>query len=158
MGEGGMTDRSKPKQVTGRLKIACDRMIWEGETYDVAAKAVGLTARAMRKALERPHVCAYLKAGKVTLRSSEGPRTLKRLVTLAHQDRNANAAVAACRAIEHIPSEESSHHWGGQQMQPGLVIVVNAGPGAAPRVVGPSAPPLDTPPLTIDHHFAERED
>jgi hypothetical protein len=82
-------DRSRPLQVTGRLKVALDAMVWEGLQYADAAKFAGLTARAMRKALDKSHVCRYLSNGKAALRASEGPRILKRLVVLAHQDRNA---------------------------------------------------------------------
>jgi hypothetical protein len=130
-------DRSKPKQVTGRLKTALDLMVWEGAPYDEAAKAVGLAARSMRKALERPHVLAYLAAGKKQLRASESARILRRLVILAHQDDNKNAAVAACRAVEHIPEEEGPRH--GQAQVPGFVIVLREqqalSPAGAPVVI-----------------------
>src|SRR5439155_12438757 len=115
-------DRSKARSVTGRLKVALDSMIWEGKPYEEAAKAVGLAARSMRKALERPHVLAYLASGKKQLRASESARILRRLVSLAHQDDNKNAAVAACRAVEHIPEEEGPRH--GQAQAPGFVIVL----------------------------------
>ena len=107
-------DRSKARNVTGRLKVAIDLMVWEALPYSEAAKAAGLTTRALRKALDRPHVCAYLAGGKAQLRASEGPRTLHRLVQLAHQDRNANAAVAACKAIENIPDNRNSPGRPGQ--------------------------------------------
>jgi len=137
MADASMTaDRSKPRSVTGRLKSALDDMIWKGLEYNVAAKANGLTVRAMRKAIDKPHICTYLAAGKRQLRASEGPRTLRRLVQLAHQDRNANAAVAACRAIENIPAEEFQNR-AGQPQVAGFVIVLREKPMAMPPAGAP---------------------
>jgi hypothetical protein len=43
-------------------------------------------------------------------------------------------------------------------MAPGFVILVVDGPDGAQRIIGPPAPGLAAPPLTIDHQFAEREE
>ena len=46
----------------------------------------------------------------------------------------------------------------GQPMASGFVILVVDGPDGAQRIIGPPAPGLAAPPLTIDQQFAERED
>jgi hypothetical protein len=115
-------DRSKPLQVTGRRKVALDAMVWEGLQYADAAKVAGLTARSMRKALDKVHVCSYLAAGKKQLRTSEGPRTFRRLVQIAHSERNLNASVVACREVLRAPDDEHPHRIGA--LVPGFVIVL----------------------------------
>jgi hypothetical protein len=118
-------ERSAPNRVTGRLKEALDRMVWFGETYQDAGAAVELSARHMRRALGKPHVLAYLRAERATLRASDGPRNFHRLVELRSQNKNMNAAVQAARAIEGLADDEPPP--GARVQAPGLVIVIQGG-------------------------------
>jgi hypothetical protein len=134
-----VTDKSAKGQVTGALRDACDKMIWMGLRYEAAAKAAGLTARAMRTALNKPHVLRYLADGKRVLRQSEGCRTVRRLAELRDQDTNKNAAVAAARVLEGLPDRDHQQH-GAAAAKPGLVIIVQGG---------------GKPTRTIEHNSAE---
>jgi hypothetical protein len=136
-------ERSAPRRVTGRLKVALDDMVWTGVHYSDAAKAAGLTTRAMRVALTKPHVLAYLRAERQSLRASEGPRTLHRLVALRDQDANRAAAVQAARAIEGLPNENHPSNRAAQYA-PGLVIVIKGNGRLPDRTIGP--PMIDVTP------------
>src|SRR5438270_925927 len=56
--------KSEARQVTGRLRTALEAMVWRGLAYEQAGIAAGLTARHMRRALEKPHVLAFLNSQK----------------------------------------------------------------------------------------------
>ena len=51
-----------PLRITKRVKDAINAMVIDKARWDDAAVAVGLSTRAMRLALEKPHVIAYLRA------------------------------------------------------------------------------------------------
>lgn len=117
-------DKSRPKQVTGRLKAAIDLMTWQGKPYDEAAKAAGLTTRALRMALEKDHVLRYMRSQRRALLASEGPRTIIRLTELRENSTNMNAGVAACRTIMSIAAADEHRAGPGHgATQPGFVIV-----------------------------------
>lgn len=50
----------KPR-VHGKLQRAIRRMVEDGDDYATAARKEAFTVAAMRKALNRPHVLAYVK-------------------------------------------------------------------------------------------------
>jgi hypothetical protein len=107
-----MTEQSKPEKrpdkrerVTGRLRYALDLMIWGDETgkpldWQNAARAVNISARSMRKSLERSAVRQYLQTQKQVLRACLSAKSLARLDEIAAQRSNMNAAVNAIRAID----------------------------------------------------------
>lgn len=95
----------KRERITGRLRHALDLMIWGDETgqpqdWQDAARAVNISARSMRKSLERAAVRQYLQSQKQVLRACLSAKSLARLDDLATQRSNMNAAVAAIRAID----------------------------------------------------------
>jgi hypothetical protein len=100
--------RSRAGRVTGKLKRACDLMVW-GKPGDKngkplgwksAAEEVGFRTCSMRKALERPHVRAYLAAQKVVWRDQASADTFHRVLELRNQDDNRMAALHAARYLE----------------------------------------------------------
>jgi hypothetical protein len=152
----GKTRRLKP---SGKLKTALDLMVWGDETgapaeWDQAARNAKITVRAMRKALEKPHVRAYLREQKEVLRDALSAKTFYRLAALRDQDENKNAAVSAAKALEQIGDDPAAS--GDRSQSPGLVIMVVGGPvpsaSEAPQVMRtePHRPQSLGPP-TIDH-------
>jgi hypothetical protein len=91
--------------ITARLRHALDLMIWgdvDGRvpSWDEAGRAMNISARSMRKSLERPVVRAYLREQKQVFRATISAKSLWRLDELAAQRTNMNAAVAAIKVIE----------------------------------------------------------
>jgi hypothetical protein len=73
--------------------------------WDDAARAVNISARSMRKSLERPAVRQYLLAQRVVLRSCLSAKNLLRLDAPADQKTNLNAAVKGSQIIEAVSDE-----------------------------------------------------
>jgi hypothetical protein len=90
----------KRREVRGKCKRALDRMVWEGQPWDEAAKAENYTVASMRKALERPHVRAYLQEQKQVFRASASSQNISRLVKIRDQDENRMASLGAVKLLE----------------------------------------------------------
>jgi hypothetical protein len=141
----GPATKSAARQVSGRLKAAIDLMTWHGKPYDEAAKAAGLTTRALRMALEKEHVLRYMRSQRRALLASEGPRTIIRLTELRENSTNMNAAVAASRTILSIADDDARRAGPGHgATQPGFVIVcrgdVDVHPPPQPVIEGTVVP------------------
>ena len=54
--------RAAPGRVTGKLKIAIERLVWFGDKRADAATAAGLTDHGLRSALRKPHVLGICAA------------------------------------------------------------------------------------------------
>ncbi len=133
-------DTDKRRRISGKLKIALDYMTWGDETgrplpFDEAARKANLTVRAMRLALERQHVRAYLRQARDVFRASISSRVISRLDELAHQDVNRNAAVASCRAILQLEEEAEGRPQHQQHRAPGFIVWVTSAP-PTPQVEG----------------------
>lgn len=146
------TDGGNKKQlrVVGKLKTALDLMVWGDKDgipldYDVAARTANLTVRSMRRALERPHVRAYLRGQRDVFRASISSRVIFRLDELSRQNVNMNAAVGASRAILQLEDEEVQQRRGSVS-SPGLVIQIVSSP--VPRVPVTAGPIVDVTPAT----------
>ena len=137
------------KQIRGRLKTALDLMVRQGRVWNDAAAEADFTVSAMRKALERPHVIAYLRQQREVFRASVGGRNLHRLIELREQDEHKAAAVKVCQIIEQIGEMDIARGAGNAVRTPGMIIQIISGP--APRLAAGPAP------LTIDHRVAERQ-
>jgi hypothetical protein len=101
-------------------------MVHSGLTAIEAGKKLKIPARSARRIISRPNALALLHQEKQALRSSIQPKIIHRLLSLALQDRNMNAAVAACKVIEGSP-DDMPQHAGAAAAKPGLVIVVTGG-------------------------------
>lgn len=116
---------SAPGKVTGKLAVAIDIMIEDGEHWNKAAVKAGLTVRAMRLALNRPHVVSYLKAKREVFRVHASTANIHRLVQMRDQDENKMAAVTAIKALEQIGESEQVGR--SASALPGLQIVIVQG-------------------------------
>jgi hypothetical protein len=130
-------------KIAGKLKTALDLMVWGGEDgapldYSEAARTANLTARSMRRALERPHVRMYLRGQRDVFRASISARVIFRLDELARQNDNRAAAVSASRTILQLEDEAEARPARGTQQLPGLCIVIQA-PASQP----PAPPTID---------------
>jgi hypothetical protein len=122
---------SAPKRVTGKLKIACDLMVYGDENkpiyqWDDAARQADLSVRAMRLALERPHVRAYLKAQQQVFRDSICAGNPRRLQQIRDQDENKAAAVRAIQVLERIDEEAEARS--ANRSAPGVTINIMTTP------------------------------
>src|ERR1035441_1202655 len=132
-------DRSAPRRVTGKLRIAVEAMVWEGSKRKDAAARAGMTDHGLRSAMRKGHVLAYYRRELGALREGERARNVHRLVELREQDENRNAAVKAIQVLEMTDPEAVRRV--GDGTSPGIVIRIIT-PAAAPlppgpRVVGP---------------------
>jgi hypothetical protein len=127
----------KPR-ITKRVKDAIDAIVTLGIAYNEAAAESGLTTRAMRLALERPHVLSYLKQQLKVLRDARGPRNFHRLCAIADAADNL-PAVHALRALELLSEESSARR--NDSPTPGVVLNI---------VHASSLPPIVTPSKVID--------
>lgn len=119
--------RTADRRINGKLKAGLDLMVWEGLTYQDAAAKADLTVRAMRLALDRPHVLAYLKAERMVLHASMSGWADFRMRELAAQNKNMAAAVSATKELRGFSDQE--HSAGAQRHAPGLVVqIITAAP------------------------------
>lgn len=113
---------TRVNRVQGRLKAALDKMVWEGLRYDEAARELKFTVSAMRKALSRPHVLAYINAEKQVLRASVSPKNIHRLVEIRDAADNM-PAVNAIKLLEEL-GDDHSQRGSGASASPGVTIRV----------------------------------
>jgi hypothetical protein len=109
-------------RITPRVKRAIDAMVVNKTRWDEAAIEAGLTTRAMRLALEKPHVMAYLRKQLDVSRGARQVANFHRLCEIA--DRNDTMpAVQALRALEQLGDEQINTK---QTTSPGITIrIVN---------------------------------
>jgi hypothetical protein len=116
-----------PLRITKRVKDAINAMVSKKQRWDDAAREVGLTTRAMRLALEKPHVIAYLRKQLDVSRGARQVENFHRLCEIADAENNM-PAVQAIRALEQISDEQTNTK---QTTSPGVTIrIVNV--AAAP--------------------------
>lgn len=131
---------AKPLKLTPAVARAIDIMVWQGKRFNEAAQEVGLTSRAMRLALQKPHVLAHMKREMQVLRESERPRSICRLTELRDQDDNKMVAFNAAKELAGSSADEQSS--AQRQAMPGLVVVVNT--------IQRSAPTSQLPVITVN--------
>jgi hypothetical protein len=117
--------RSKPGAVTGKIAAAIDHMIEDGMLWDKAALHVGLTVRAMRLAMQKPHVVAFIKTKREVFRVHASSANIRKLVDLRDQTENKAAAVSAIKVLEQMGDETARGGIAGRDVSPGFVIQVN---------------------------------
>lgn len=116
--------RSKPKRVTGKLAEAVERMLELGEPWEEAARNVGLTSRAMRLALSKPHVIAHLKREKQIVREHLSAANIFRLTKIRDAGDNM-PAVQAIKLLEQMDDTTNNRAGSGTSQVPGFTIVLN---------------------------------
>lgn len=130
--------RSAPRCVTGKLRTAIERMIWQGDKRADAAVAAGMTDHGLRSALRKSHVKAAYLAELDLLRTSERARSVHALVDVRDASDNAMARVAAAKELER--SAEQQPPFAGSGTRPGMLIVVMPAPQALPEQPEQPAP------------------
>jgi hypothetical protein len=115
-------NKTPPLRITRRVKEVIDVMVSNGLGYSEAATEVGLTPRAMRMALNKPHVLAYYKAQCQVLRGATTARNIHRLCEIRDAENNM-PAVNAIKALEQLSDEQTNTK---QTTSPGVTIrIVN---------------------------------
>lgn len=107
-----------------KLSSALDEMVFNGLPFDEAARTAGLTTRAMRKALDKPHVIAELRRRKQVFRAHASAANIHSLVDLRDKSGNAMARLGAIRTLENLDEDGPQV---GVSRSPGVVIVIGSG-------------------------------
>lgn len=110
------------KRIGTKVKAALDAMVWDGLTWQDAARKANLSLQSMRMALRAQHVITYLRNERDVLRTSLSTRANFRMVELSEQDGNRAAAVSATKELMYL--EDQSHSAGTQRQSPGLTIII----------------------------------
>ena len=144
-------ERSRPLQVTGRLRAAIDAMVWRGLTRDQAAEAAGIKPHSLYCAFKKSHVLAHYRGELGALRESTRARNFHRLDAIAETSGNDMAKVSAIRGMEQIDHDERTRPLGNVSC--GVTIrIVQPAPGSissAPDVIDVA------PSHTIEHQAPE---
>jgi hypothetical protein len=120
-------------------------MVELGTPWDQAAVNAGLTVRAMRLSLKKPHVLAHLRQQRQVLIESVCAANPQRLAAIRDSDRNLAASVRAVSELENMAGSPGARG-SDAPVLPGLVIrIINTRGDAA--TVGP----------TIEHDPSEGE-
>jgi hypothetical protein len=146
-----LSDTDKPAralQIRGKLLHALNAMVWDGLEFADAARNFKMSAFAMRKALAKPHVQAYLRSERQVLRESLSPRNIHRLREIRDAADNM-PAIQAIRTLEQMGDD-----------QPGAASGASASPGITIRIINtqPSPPMIDVTPNDIADTMQTRDD
>lgn len=118
----------KEPVVTDKQRIAIHAMVFEGKKRPDAAKDAGLTDEAMRIALTKTNVLAYLNEQIEVLRTSGRPRALHRMVELL----DAKTERIQFEAAKYLDGmDRPSHAVGATQVNVQVNNTVNVTPGYA---------------------------
>lgn len=123
-------EAKKLLRVSGKLREAIEVSITEGLPWPEAAQKVGLTTRAMRKALDKPHVLRHIRERKAQFRAEISTRNEHRLGELRDQNDNRMAAVAAIKTLEQLERDDRAAPAASRHVIPGVVVVVQSQPTA----------------------------
>lgn len=134
--------KKRPLKVTGKLRDAIHLMVFgqpddqnqRALSFVEAARAVNMNAAAMRKALERPHVRAYLNEQKQVFRESASARNISRAIELRDQDENKTAAIQAMRYLDGEGSSKAGVNVSVTNVMPGVVIDLRDDPKREPML------------------------
>jgi hypothetical protein len=148
------SDRKIPpsRRLSTKLKAALDAMVWEGLLYADAARKVNLSTFAMRCALDKQHVQAYLRQQRQVFRASLVDEAIHRVRAISQQDENKAAAFNAASRL--MSESDQEHSLSTQRQAPGLVVqIINShmlpsNPSVEPvttQVIDVAAEPIDTP-------------
>lgn len=119
----------QPRQVriSGNVRRAIDLMVHTARKRAEAAAEVGITDDAMRKAMQKPEVLAYLGTQQQMLRTSAAARSIARVDKLAdeaeseHVQLQSNVFLLGLEGVAPVQRTESIQH--SVHHYPGLQIV-----------------------------------
>lgn len=122
---------------SGRTKRALDLMVHDGLTDNEAAVQVGITVTAIRLAIQKRGVRAYLNEQREVSRARICARNMHRLAEIRDKADNM-PAVNAIRLLEQLPDDAAIV--GQAQRNPGVVIIVNGGHANVPLAQNAAKP------------------
>jgi len=115
-------NKSPPPRITRRVKRAIELIVHEAMTFDQAAREVNFSLRALRLAMNKPHVMQYYKTECEVFRDCRRARNYQRLAAIA-DDQNNMPAVNAIKALLMDEYEQTNNK---QTASPGVTIrIVN---------------------------------
>ena len=117
-------------QITGKVRVAIDAMVWEGLPRKEAAIRAGISEHGLYKAFRKAPVRQHYLNELEVLRTSERARNIHALAEV-RDGTNQMARVAAVKALEQL-SEETQGRSGASVASPGLTVMIINGP-VAPR-------------------------
>lgn len=110
----------------GKLRESIEIAITEGLDWPEAATRGGLTTRAMRKALNKPHVLRFIRERRALFRAEISTKNEHRLAAIRDQDDNKMASLGAIKVIEQLERDEGEKPTLNRNITPGVVVVINA--------------------------------
>ena len=134
-------NKRAPPRITRRVKRAIELIVHEARPFDQAAREVDFSLRALRLAMNKPHVMAYYKAECEVFRDCRRARNYQRLSEIA-DDQNNMPAVNAIKALLMDEYEQTNTK---QTASPGVTI----------RIVNVSATPVQHEQTTISANADE---
>jgi len=120
-------NKSPPPRITRRVKRAIELIVHEAMPFDQAAREVSFSLRALRLAMNKPHVMAYYKAECEVFRDCRRARNYQRLAEIA-DDQNNMPAVNAIKTMMGVELEQTNKQ-------------TAASPGVTIRIVNVAATP-----------------
>jgi hypothetical protein len=102
-------------------------MVFDGLKRPEAAEIAGLTDHAVRTALTKPHVLAYLNECQEMLRTSARPRALNRVIKLIDEADSDKVKLEASKYIDGM--DRGAHQVGALQVNVQNNVSVTATPG-----------------------------
>ena len=133
-------NKQPPLRITRRVRNAIDAMVTQGLDLQATAHEAGMTTRAIRLALEKPHVLAYYRAQCQVFRAATMARNIHRLCEIRDAENNM-PAVNAIKALELIGDEQTNNK---QTTSPGVTIrIVNVSGTAVAHETSPALPRSD---------------
>ena len=120
-------NKPHPKRITRRVKRAIELIVHEAMPFDEAAREVNFSLRALRLAMNKPHVMAFYKAECEVFRDCRRARNYQRLAAIADDQTNM-PAVNAIKTMMGLELEQTNNKQ------------TNTSPGVTIRIVNIATP------------------
>ena len=122
-------ENGRVQKIQGKLYAALQFMIWGDESgkpldWDAAADRAGLKRRAMRLALAKSHVRAFIAAEKKICRETIGAANILVAKNLRDESENGLVRLRALQYLDGTPNDQAAAA-SGRVVQPGITIVIN---------------------------------
>ena len=120
-------NKTPPLRITKRVKRAIELIVHEAMPFDQAAREVDFSLRALRLAMNKPHVMQFYKQECEVFRDCRRARNYQRLAQIA-DDQNNMPAVNAIKTMMGLELEQTNNKQ------------TNASPGVTIRIVNIATP------------------
>jgi hypothetical protein len=134
----------KHKEIKGKLRLALDKMIWEGLDWRDAAREVDLELSAMRKSFAKSSVLSYIRQQRQMLRASISTKNDFRLAQI-RDDGNGMPALKAIAMLDAPIDAAAAAQRNGVTPSIGVTIQVLSSQPATRQIEPPiiDAQPVD---------------